>query len=88
MDNLSVHKLAAVRERLEACGCRLWFLPAYRPDFNPIEHAFSKLKIYLRRVRARTRQRLQSAIATGLQRITAQDARNWFKHCGFTVAAQ
>jgi transposase len=88
MDNLSVHKLAAVRERIEACGCRLWFLPAYRPDFNPIEHAFSKLKIYLRRVRARTRQRLQSAIATGLQRITAQDARNWFKHCGFTVAAQ
>jgi transposase len=88
MDNLNVHKTAAVRERIEACGCRLWFLPAYSPDFNPIEQAFSKLKTYLRRVRARTRQRLQSAIASGLQRITAQDAQNWFKHCGFTVTAQ
>jgi transposase len=88
MDNLNVHKLAAVRERIEACGCRLWFLPAYSPDFNPIEQAFSKLKTYLRRVRARTRQRLQNAIAAGLERITAQDARGWFKHCGFVVAAQ
>jgi transposase len=88
MDNLNVHKAAAVRERIEACGCRLLFLPAYSPDFNPIEQAFSKLKTYLRRVRARTRQRLQSAIATGLQRIRAQDARGWFRHCGFAVAPQ
>jgi transposase len=88
MDNLNVHKTAAVRERIEACGCRLWFLPAYSPDFNPIEQAFSKLKTYLRRVRARTRQRLQNAIAAGLERITAQDARGWFKHCGFAVKAQ
>ena len=88
MDNLNVHKTAAVRQRIEACGCRLWFLPAYSPDFNPIEQAFSKLKTYLRRVRARTRQRLQNAITAGLERITAQDAQGWFKHCGFAVAAQ
>jgi transposase len=88
MDNLNVHKTAAVRERIEACGCRLWFLPAYSPDFNPIEQAFSKLKTYLRRVRARTRQRLQTAIAAGLQRISARDARGWFKHCGFAVVPQ
>jgi transposase len=37
MDNLNVHKAAAVRQRIEACGCRLVFLPAYSPDFNPIE---------------------------------------------------
>ena len=44
MDNLRVHKAQAVRERFEACGCRLVFLPRYSPDFNPIEGAFSKLE--------------------------------------------
>ena len=55
--DINVHKAAAVRERIEACGCRLVFLPAYSPDFNPSEEAFSKLKTYLRRVKARTRER-------------------------------
>jgi transposase len=85
---LGVHKAAAVCERIEACGCRLVFLPAYSPDFNPIEEAFSKLKSYLRRAKARTRERLKGAIVAGLQRISAQDARGWFKHCGFAVASQ
>ena len=88
MDQLNVHKAAAVRQRIEARGCRLEFLPAYSPDFNPIEEAFSKLKTYLRRAKARTRERLEGAIAAGLQLITAQDARGWFKHCGFAVASQ
>ena len=88
MDNLNVHRAAAVRERIEARDCPLVFLPSYSPDFNPIEEAFSKLKTYLRRVRARTREGLESAIAAGLQRITAQNARAWFRHCGFAVASQ
>ena len=88
MDQLNVHKAAAVRQRIEACGRRLVFLPAYSPDFNPIEEAFSKLKTYLRRQKARTRERLGRAIDDGLQRLTAQDARGWFKHCGFAVASQ
>jgi transposase len=88
MDQLNVHKAAAVRQRIETCGCRLVFLPAYSPDFNPIEEAFSKLKTYLRRQKARTRERLGHAIDAGLQRLTAQDARGWFKHCGFAVASQ
>jgi transposase len=88
MDQLNVHKAAAVRERIEACGCRLEFLPAYSPDFNPIEETFSKLKTYLRRQKARTRERLGQAIDAGLQRLTAQDARGWFRHCGFAVASQ
>ena len=53
-----------------------------------IEEAFSKLKAYLRRQKARTRERLGQAIDAGLQRLTAQDARGWFKHCGFAVAPQ
>jgi transposase len=88
MDQLNVHKAAGVRQRIEACGCRLEFLPGYSPDFNPIEEAFSKLKTYLRRQKARTRERLDQAIDDGLQRLTAQDARGWFRHCGFAVASQ
>ena len=88
MDNLNVHRAAAVRQRIEARQCQLVFLPSYSPDFNPLEEAFSKLKSYLRRAKARTRERLESAIAAGLQRITTQDARNWFTHCGFAVGSQ
>lgn len=86
MDNLSVHKNAAVREKIEARGCRLVFLPAYSPDFNPIECAFSKLKGFLRRAKARTQEALEAAIAAGLQTLHASDARGWFKHCGFPIA--
>jgi transposase len=71
LDNLSVHKSAAVRERIEACGCRLLFLPRYSPDFNPIEGAFSKLKAFLRRAAARTRESLEAAIAAGLATLSA-----------------
>ena len=78
----------AVRERIEACGCRLVFLPRYSPDFNPIEGAFSKLKGFLRRVQARTREALDAALGAGLQNITALDARGWFKHCGYSQTAQ
>ena len=88
MDNLSVHKNEEVRAEIEACGCRLVFLPAYSPDFNPIEHAFSKLKQFLRKAKARTHEALQSAIGAGLDTITAKDARGWFKHCEFPVPFQ
>jgi transposase len=88
MDNLRVHKAQAVRERIEARGCRLVFLPRYSPDFNPIEGAFSKLKTFLRRVQARTRELLEAAIGAGLQTITTQDAQGWFEHCGYPLMAQ
>ncbi len=86
MDNLSVHKNETVREKIEACGCRLVFLPAYSPDFSPIENAFSKLKNFLRKAKARTQEALETAIAAGLQTIHANDARAWFEHGGFAIA--
>jgi transposase len=59
MDNLSSHKRAAVKERIEAAGASLRFLPPYSPDFNPIEKAFSRLKAMLRKVGGRAnRQRV------------------------------
>jgi len=54
MDHLSSHKRASVRERIEAAGATLRFLPPYSPDFNPIEEAFSRLKAMLRKIGERT----------------------------------
>jgi transposase len=48
MDNLRAHKIAGVREAIEAVGAKLLFIPPYSPDLNPIELAFSKLKALLR----------------------------------------
>jgi len=87
MDNLAAHKNDVVREKIEAVGCRLLFLPAYSPDFNPIEHAFAKLKAFLRKARARTQEALEVAIAAGLATITAQNAQGWFRHCQFPLHA-
>lgn len=83
LDNLSVHKGARVRQAIEARGCQVLFLPAYSPDLTPIEEAFSKLKTWLRRLGARTRELLEEAIAEALQQITAQDAHGCFWHCGY-----
>ena len=83
LDNLSIHQGPRVKQAIQARGCHLVFLPAYSPDFSPIEEAFSKVKTFLRRQGARTRQALQDAIAQVLLLITAQDALGWFAHCGY-----
>ena len=83
MDNLRAHKGAHVRQLIEDKGCHLLFLPAYSPDFSPIEETFSKLKTFLRRAEARTPEALEDAIAQALLTVTAQDARGWFHHCGY-----
>jgi len=84
MDNLSVHKRGRVLELIEARGCDVLFLPPYSPDYNPIEHAFSKLKGSLRGAQARTYEALQAAISDALVAITARDATGWFRHCGYS----
>jgi transposase len=88
LDNLSIHTGKNVRQALSARGCRLLFLPAYSPDLSPIEEAFSKLKAFLRRVGARTREALEQAIGQALTTITAHDARGWFGHCGYGPVVQ
>jgi transposase len=83
LDNVSVHKGERVRQAIEASGCQVLFLPTYSPDLTPIEEAFSKLKAWLRRLGARTREALEEAIAEALKQITVQDAHGWFWHCGY-----
>ena len=85
MDNLRIHKGKKVRELIEAKGCHLLFLPAYSPDFSPIEEAFSKIKSVLRSIGARTREDLQDALEQACATITASDSRGWFRHCGYAV---
>lgn len=87
MDNLSVHKDARVRQRIEGAQCRLAYLPAYSPDMTPIEQAFSKVKAFLRRVEARTREALDGAISAALATITAADTAGWFTACGYPLNA-
>ena len=88
LDNLGAHKSERVRELIEARGCKLIFLPAYSPDFNPIEQAFSKIKALLKKAAARTREALIEAIAQALRGITVGDIRGWFAHCGYVVEDQ
>ena len=87
MDNLSSHKTDRVTELLTQAGCQVLFLPAYSPDFSPIEEAFSKLKALVRRCRCQTIPALIQAIRRSLDKISAQDARGWFGHAGFCVPA-
>ena len=85
MDNLSVHKSKWVRELIEQRGCQLWLLAAYSPDFNPIEEAFSKVKILLRRAQARALEALFEATEDALGAVSAEDASGYFGHCGYTM---
>ena len=79
MDNLSSHKVQGVRERIEAAGAQLLYLPPYSPDLNPIEKAWAKLKQLLRAAKARTKEALDQAIAQLLPMLTAEDAKAWFR---------
>ena len=83
LDNLCVHKVAGVRETVEAAGARLLFLPPYSPDFNPIEQAFAKLKALLRSAAARTPADLHAAIRHAFTRFTAQECRNYVTAAGY-----
>jgi transposase len=88
MDNLGAHKTDKVKELIEERGCKLWFLPAYSPDLNPIEEAFSKVKAHLRKSAARTREALLEAMGEALSSITPRDAAGWFAHCGYELEGQ
>jgi transposase len=88
LDHLSCHKDATARRLVAQCGYRLLFLPAYSPDFSPIESAFAKMKTYLRRVAARTTAALRTALLHATTLITPQDAHGFFRHCGYPLDAQ
>ena len=85
MDRLSLHKNAEVRKAVHARGCEIVFLPSYSPDLNPIEQAFSKLKLFVKRAGTRTRSALDAAIGAALKTVTLSDVRGWFGHAGYSL---
>ena len=84
LDNLRAHKSEATLALIAAAGAQTRFLPAYSPDLNPLEMMWSKVKTLLRAAGARSHSALLRAIAQALAAVTADDARNWFAHCGYS----
>ena len=83
MDNLGCHKGKAIRRAIRAAGAKLFFLPKYSPDPNPIEQVFAKLKHLLRKAAARTFEALISAIGQLLGTYTTQECTNYFTNAGY-----
>ena len=83
MDNLPAHKVAGVKQAIEAAGATRLLLPPYSPDFNPIEQAFSKLKALLRKAAARTVDDLWAAIAEIIELFTPTECANFFVNSGY-----
>lgn len=83
MDNLGSHKGSAVRNAIRAAGAKLFFLPKYSPDLNPIEQVFAKLKHLLRKAAARSVEGVCEAIAELLDTFPSQECANYFKNAGY-----
>lgn len=83
LDNCSVHAVKDVLKPLIDKGINIIFLPVYSPDFNPIELAWSKMKAYLRKVKARKPAELFKAISDALNTIAESDILGWVNHCGY-----
>ena len=85
MDNLRAHKIVGVREAIEATGAELEYLPAYSPDLNPIEQAFSKLKAALRKGAARKVNALLKLIGKLVKSFAPEECANYFRHAGYAA---
>lgn len=86
MDNLASHKVAGIREAIEAVGARVLYLPRYSPDLNPIEQLFAKLKALIRKAAARTLETLWAAVADALRRLDTDECRNYLAHAGYAYS--
>ena len=83
MDNLGSHKSKAVREAIRAAGARLWFLPPYSPDLNPIEQTFAKIKHWMRMAQTRTIEESWRHLGTLLNSVTPEECANYFTNAGY-----
>jgi transposase len=83
MDNLRSHKIAGVREAIEAAGATLLFIPPYSPDLNPIEQAFAKLKALLRAKAIRTVDALWNALGSLFECFAPEECANYLRHDGY-----
>jgi transposase len=84
MDNLGSHKGKAVRRAIRSVGAKLFFLPKYSPDLNPIEKLFAKLKHHLRNEAKRTVETVCDAIGRILETVTPHECQNYFTEAGYS----
>jgi transposase len=85
LDNVRFHHSLRAISLIEAAGAQVEHLPAYSPDFNPLEECISKLKTILRRCRPETPQAVGNELARALVQVTASDIKGWFSHCGYNI---
>lgn len=85
LDNLGSHKGEEVRKIVRRAGARLFFLPPYSPDLNPIEQLFSKIKHAMRKAMGRTMIAVHDALADLINRIPPDECRNYITAVGYGV---
>lgn len=83
MDNVSVHKVAGVREAIEAHGASLFYLPPYSPDLNPIEQVFAKLKHLMRAAEPRTIEATWRRVGDLLDLFSEEECANYLRNSGY-----
>jgi transposase len=83
MDNLGSHKNDAIRKAIRSAGARLFFLPPYSPDLNPIEQVFAKLKTLLRKAEERTVTAIWKRIGNLLDAFTPNECANYLRNSGY-----
>lgn len=83
MDNLGSHKAAIIRQLIKAAGARLWFLPPYSPDLNPIEQTFAKIKHWMRVAQKRNIEETWRHVGTLVSTIQAKECSNYFQNAGY-----
>jgi len=86
IDNLGSHRGKVIRRIIRSVGARLFFLPKYSPDLNPIEQLFAKLKHWLRQAASRSVDAVSNAIGEILNRTTAAECHNYFVNAGYEPA--
>lgn len=84
MDNLGSHKSIEIGRAIRARGARLWYLPPYSPDLNPIEQAFSKIKHWMRSAQRRTIEDTWRHIGNLVQTIQPSECANYIANAGYT----
>jgi len=83
IDNLGSHKSKAVRDAIRAVGARLWFLPPYSPDLNPIEQAFAKIKHWMRMAQKRDREETWRESGRIVGTFQPNECANYFRNAGY-----
>ena len=88
MDNITFHRNPETIKLIESTGAKVIHIPAYSPEFNPIEECISKLKNAIRRAKPETRRKLENVLKRAIALVTNQDIRGWFEHSGYTYSPE